>query len=399
MSQVLIPYKPHAGQVALHNSKARFRVAPCGRRFGKTLGGSADVLWKMLKKVGDYGWIAPTANHTNRGLDEMRNLTNNEYFSIVESYPKQLVCANGSKLYYLSADKPDAVRGYGFKHIVCDEFQKITTKAWQYAIEPTISQTRGSALLIGTPFGRGQFHQLHTRGLDENYPEYESSNFRSVDNPYFPIEEWERVQRELPSDAFRQEYMAEFLDDSAGVFRGVSECVSDLPVNTSRDYIIGVDLAKHVDFTVLICLCKKTGRVVEMQRFNKIDWGFQKQRIIDFYNKYRGDCVVDSTGVGDPVSDDLHRAGVRVIPFKFTNQSKKDIVQSLAVAIELGQISWASKYSDITSELQRYEYKISESTKNISYNAPSGYHDDTVMALALAVHHWKKDRPLMFASV
>lgn len=390
--QILIPYNPHAGQIKLHNSNARFRVAPCGRRFGKTLGASADVLWKMVQDSDDYGWIAPTSNHCERGLDEMRKLVNNDYFRIAESYPKRVICANGSKLYYLSADKPDAVRGYGFKHIVCDEFQKFTSSSWQYAIEPTISQTKGSALFIGTPFGRGEFYNQYQRGLDDNYPEYESFNFPSNANPYFPQDEWERLQKELPSDAFRQEYMAEFLDDSAGVFKGVSSCINDLPVKTSNEIVIGCDLAKHVDYTVLTALCKQTGHVVEMQRFNKIDWCFQKQRIIEFYNKYKCDAVIDSTGVGDVIYDDLCKAGVRAIPFKFTNQSKKELVQTLAVAIELGQVSWPSEYSDLTNELERFEYAISPTTKQISYNAPAGYHDDTVISLALAVHGWKQVR-------
>ena len=218
-----------------------------------------------------------------------------------------------------------------------------------------------------------------------------------MDNPYFPKSEWERVQRELPSDAFKQEYRAEFLDDSAGVFRGVSECVSDLNIRASSDIVIGCDVAKLVDWTVLIALCTKTGRIVEMQRFNKIDWGFQKDRIKEFYAKYRGEILIDSTGVGEPIFDDLRRDGLRIVPFKFTNQSKKELVQGLATAIELKQISWSSKYSDLTHELEAFEYKISEN-KSVTYNAPSGMHDDCVMALALAVRHWKQARPVVFGT-
>ena len=38
----------------------------------------------------------------------------------------------------------------------------------------------------------------------------------------------------------------------------------------------------------------------------------------------------------------------------------------------------------LTAEMRRYEYDIGP-TGQISYAAPSGYHDDCVMALALAV--------------
>jgi hypothetical protein len=394
---VNIPYAPHDGQLKLHRSNARFKIAPCGRRFGKTLGASAEILRDMVLNVGDYGWIAPTSNHCKRGLDEMRSLVNNDYFKIVESYPKQVVCSNGSKLYYLSADEPDAVRGYGFKKIVIDEAQKITERAYQYAIEPTISQTKGEALIVGTPFGRGLFYNLYMRGLSDEYPDYESFNFPSVSNPYFPQDEWERIKVELPQDAFRQEYMAEFLDDSAGVFRNIKACISDIEPNTSNDINIGCDVAKVQDYTVCTALCNKTGRVIDIDRFNQLDWTVAKPRIKSFADKYRGKVVLDATGAGDPIYDDLKKAGVNVVPFKFTNSSKKELVQTLSVAIEQREISWHSRHSVLTDELERYEYKISETTKNITYNAPAGYHDDCVMSLGLAVWEMKNEQPFYWS--
>ncbi len=37
-------YRPHPGQRALHESGARFRVAACGRRWGKTLAATAEMI-------------------------------------------------------------------------------------------------------------------------------------------------------------------------------------------------------------------------------------------------------------------------------------------------------------------------------------------------------------------
>ena len=105
---------------------------------------------------------------------------------------------------------------------------------------------------------------------------------------------------------------------------------------------------------------------------------------------------MDATGIRDPIYDDLSRVWPRIEPVKFTNLVKTQLVQRLVVAIEQRQISWpgsrSSQYpitpsphwSILTDELNRYEYAIGAS-RAITYSAPSGFHDDCVMALALAV--------------
>jgi hypothetical protein len=68
---------------------------------------------------------------------------------------------------------------------------------------------------------------------------------------------------------------------------------------------------------------------------------------------------------------------------KLTNISKSQLIQRLIVAIEQRQIAWPTGWTVLTDELKRYEYKIT-ANGNITYNAPGGYHDDCVIALALA---------------
>ena len=65
-----------------------------------------------------------------------------------------------------------------------------------------------------------------TRGV-EGQESFRSFTFPSNVSPYFPAKEWEAAKRTLPEDVFRQEYMAEFLEDSAGVFRGIDACLID----------------------------------------------------------------------------------------------------------------------------------------------------------------------------
>jgi len=81
--------------------------------------------------------------------------------------------------------------------------------------------------------------------------------------------------------------------------------------------------------------------------------------------------------------DDLKRVYGDIDGFKFTSSSKTAVVQRLIVAVEQRCVSWPAAWDVLTAEMGRYEYAISPSG-GITYDAPSGYHDDCVIALALA---------------
>jgi hypothetical protein len=93
--------------------------------------------------------------------------------------------------------------------------------------------------------------------------------------------------------------------------------------------------------------------------------------------------MLDATGLGDPIADDLTRAGVPVEPFKITEQSKKDIIEKLSVWIEQKQLHMLS-LPETLLEFDNFSYEIGP-TGRIRYTAPEGYNDDIVISHALAV--------------
>ena len=396
---VTLNYVPHAAQRAIHEARgARFRTVCTGRRFGKTLCLAAELLDRGGCELGgDYGWIAPTYNVAERGIEAFRQIADG-FIRIVGRMPTRVEFEGAAglvRVWFLSADNPDNIRGYGFRGLVVDEAAMIPADVWHYVLRPTIAQTLGWAVFVSTPKGRNWFYDLYTRGLDPAEPDYAALAFPSSASPFFPASEWEDARRTLPEDVFRQEYEAQFLEDSAGVFRNVAACVIGRGLATEgtedtklatlhrRQVVIGADLAKHSDFTVLVAMDAVTGQCLGTDRFNQLDWPIQKERILSFARQWRGRIYLDATGIGDPIYDDLRQVYSDIEPIKFTAPMKTALIQRLIVAIEQQQISWPAAWETLTAELKRYEYQIS-STGNISYNAPSGYHDDCVIALALA---------------
>jgi len=354
--------------------------------------------------------VAPTYNVADRGIEAFRTIADG-FVKVVGRAPARVEFAGPAgpvRIWFLSADNPDNIRGYGFQGLVIDEAASVPKKVWQYVLRPTISQTLGWAVFVSTPKGRNWFYDLHTRGLDPFENDYASFVFPSKASPYFPESEWEDAKRTLPEDVFRQEYMAEFLEDSAGVFRNVDACLvgdADIPhPGKVRDVVIGCDVAKHTDFTVLIAMDAETGRCFAIDRFNQLDWPIQRERILEFVSRYRGRLILDATGLGDPIYDDLKRVYADVEPFKLTAGSKVELIQRLIVAVEQRRITWpgtrgsatvpggaGGEWDTLTNEMKRFEYVISGAGR-ISYGAPSGYHDDSVIALALANHRrWESE--------
>ena len=148
---------------------------------------------------------------------------------------------------------------------------------------------------------------------------------------------------------------------------------------------MGVDLAKHVDWTVITVYKRSNNQQVYQDRFQRLDWPFQKVKIkavSDLYNKAL--IVLDATGIGDPIFDDLAMAGAPVHPVKITEPLKAQLVQKLSTYIEQKRIKIINM-PDTLFEFDNFSYTIGPTGK-FRYGAPDGMHDDIVTSHALAIH-------------
>lgn len=388
-------YEPHEAQIPIHESDARYRIAMCGRRFGKTyMAMNEMVKYAFENKEKTVWWVAPTYQQSKIA------------FRLVMRYFDKIVKrANRSDLIiefeqsgsveFKSADRPDNLRGFGIDFLVVDEAGYVTGETWEDVLRPALADKKGHLIAIGTPKGKNWFYYLYLRGLDKEQPKYESWQLPTWDNPYINAEEIEELRETLPERVFRQEIEAEALDDTGGVFRSVRENIQNTfrePKNES--YYIGVDLAKYTDFTVIVVMAEN-GDVVHFDRFNQLDWSLQKERIKQVANKYAGKILIDSTGVGDPIYEELRGAGLNIEGFRFTNTNKENLINKLSIAIEQNEIHYP-EIPELINELEVFEYKTTNAG-NVTMNAPTGFHDDCVIALALANH--ERGGTVRYASV
>jgi hypothetical protein len=133
----------------------------------------------------------------------------------------------------------------------------------------------------------------------------------------------------------------------------------------------------RVDWNVTVGLDAQ-GRTALFDRWQG-PWELTEQRVLS--NLGRARMLVDSTGVGDPIVERLQKGRTNVQGFKFTALTKQQPLEGLAGAIHRREITYPD--GPIVHELEAFQYEYSAS--GVRYSAPSGVHDDCVMALALAV--------------
>jgi hypothetical protein len=197
---------------------------------------------------------------------------------------------------------------------------------------------------------------------------------------------FELAKESVSDRTFREMWLAEFVDDGGGVFRGVRDAVRSVKIDApvqDRTYVAGLDWALSGDYTVLTIIDQVTLEVVFIDRFTNQEYSMQRARIAATCARFNVYVIIaESNAMGKPNNDMLRSAGIRVRDFNTSNSSKAQIIESLAAAFDHRSLAI---YDDKTliDELEAYEAERLPSGQ-MRYGAPEGVHDDTVMSLALA---------------
>src|SRR5688572_6908438 len=301
-------YEPHEGQLAVHRSKAKRRVLACGSRWGKSVCAAMEAVAAALEpRKRSMGWcVGPTLELADKVYREVVLVVaehlKHRLVELKES-ERRLVLKNMggglSEIRAKSADNPVSLLGEGLDWVIVDEAARLKPAIWEGHISQRLLDKKGWALLISTPRGKGWFFDSWRRGQRGTDPTYESWNYPSHTSPYLDATLIEAERARLPERVFRQEYMAEFLEGAGQVLRYVRENATGSwsPPFRGHRYVAGLDLGRVEDYTVLVVVDEDERRVVHCDRFFRIDWENQIQRVhatVDRYN--RAELYVDSTG-------------------------------------------------------------------------------------------------------
>jgi hypothetical protein len=380
----------HDSQREVYRNLARFSVLEIGRRWGKTTFGHVVAQYEAIagKKV---GWFAPSYKYL---ADPVRGFEKS-LGRLIRSHDrmeKRMTLRTGGTIDFWSLEGKggeDAGRGRDYDLIVFDEagFVPVLLRNWREATRATLTDRKGRALFLGTPKGTGDFHRLFLEAESDTTGQMRAFRVGSARNPFLDPDEIEAARRMLPTEVFMQEYEGVPAEDGGNPFGldAIRSCIG--PLSDGKPECWGVDLAKSQDWTVAIAL-DADGAVCRAERWQS-PWHVTRERLA----RMIGDlpAQIDSTGVGDPIVEDLKRVCRRVEGYKFTSQTKQQLMEGLQIAIQTKEIRFPDGW--LRNELEAFGFRYS-GRGAVQYEATAG-HDDGVCALSLALMSRRAKKPLI----
>lgn len=432
---------PYALQKEIIEHPARFKIVAIGRQAGK----SWLAKYTLLEKAANQGlrcwWVAPTISAAQTHWEDLIKLITDIKFPVkkVRQALKQIDFLSGGSLRIRSAEIPDNLRGGSLDYIVLDEAAFMNGKVWNEVLLATITATGGSAMFTTTPNGRNWLWALYQLGCDPLMTEFKSWNAPSTVSPYQDRELLETIRKTIPEFVWRQEYLAEFLEDAGGVFVKVKERSTVRMLEAPEPgaaYVAGMDWGLSGDFTTFTVIDRYSRQQVFGTRFTGMGTVEQVARIKGLIDQWQPrELYVELNGIGNPMFETLKtflgihtpdasrllevlgdnalapmqeefvRAmleeviynGTKLKGFNVNNQSKRDLIEAVSADIEYGRLMLLDEGSSSgdsdyyceyaatqISEMSTFIRKRTDSGLNITYEAQEGAHDDTISALVAA---------------
>lgn len=366
--------------------EARYTVIEATTKAGKTAGCLVWILtkaWNEGKENRHYWWVAPIVAQAKIAFRRLKRMLNQFDPSKVSwdanETELRIDLKNGSFIWFKGSDNPDTLFGEDVYAAVIDEASRCKEDGW-YAVRSTLTATRGPVKIIGNVRGRKNWAYTMARKAEAGEPNmayFKLTAYDAVEGGIVDAAEIEDARRQLPDRVFKELYLAEPSDDGGNPF-GLKaiELASVDHLSTADPVAYGIDLAKSVDW-VVVCGLDADGACCRLERW-QADWGQTRRRIIDIVDEVP--ALVDSTGNGDPIVEDLIRERRNIVGFKFTSTSKQQIMEGLAAAIHRRETTFPKGW--LVNELEAFEFVYTQG--GVKYSAPEGLHDDGVCALALA---------------
>ena len=378
----------------------RYGITEAGTKSGKTVSAIAWLVEQaMLGGPGyNYWWIAPGYSQAEIAYRRIKLGLTKGSFTAFDTPTPRLSTMVGSWIWFKSADNADALYGEDVYAAIIDEASRVPEASW-HAIRSTLTHTRGPVRIIGNVKGRKNWfydlaRQAETLMLTEPDPSKRRMHYSmitaddAVAAGVLDSEEIEDARQTLPDNIFRELYYNEPGDDTGNPFGldHIRACVVE-SLSTKPVVAWGIDLAKKQDYFVCIGI-DDNGGVAAFHRWRGVPWRQSIKRVWAIVGEDTP-ALVDSTGVGDPVLEELQYEHGNFIGFTFSATSKQKLMEGLAISIQSHELTFPEGF--IRQELMAFEYEFTRT--GVRYSAPSGQNDDCVAALALARQMWTETAP------
>ena len=363
-----------------------------GNVSGKTVFAEIMLIEYLCKPDTYNAYISPTFSQGKKVFAELVQLLEGSgIIKKANAADLRIDTIYNSSLKFFSMESPTAIRGNTVSGLlVMDEAAFFPVQLpsgedpYYNVIFPIIKARKPKVLVISTPCGRqGMYYDLYLKAYNHQKG-YRVLTATIEDDEMTSKEEIEEIKKGYPPLAFRQEFMVEFLDNALTVFPNFENCF-DGHYERGKCWI-GIDPSSVGDDNTIVSIINKDNQVKQIKVDGSLDQKYTK--IAQIINKYAPIATyIENNSIGEVMANEIRKKLYRksnFYTFTTTNESKKQYISLLAVAVANGEIHFESDNKLLYSELSTFTFKLTKGG-NITYAARDGYHDDTVTSLGICL--------------
>lgn len=384
-------FNPHRGQREvikyIEDDSVFFITCVIGRQWGKSLlGMNTAVKWAVDNKKCVVYWISPVDSQAHKVYKQILDAI--YHTGVIKSNKgakgdTEIVLVNGSKILFRSAASEDSLRGESVDYMILDEGAFIKKETVDMVLLPMLNVKGKKCMLLTTPKSKNYVYDWFLRGSDDNFPDWKSFRFSTLDSPYSNDNLIEMFKNTLPQKLFEQEILAEFID-SASVFNNINELMVLDPISGpvyGGEYYGGIDIGLINDASVLSIL-DGDGNLIKYYRFEKVESPELIEEIVRLNSiwKFRK-IYIENNNQGLTIYQELKRKISCIRDINTNQKTKPEMINKLIHAFNMKEIKLV-KDELLRIELEAFIFKQRDG--KIKFEADSGFHDDIVMSLAMA---------------
>ena len=234
-------------QTDVFNTKSRYKMLACGRRWGKTHYALVQLITWAVENRGSLNWYVACTYRSAKSIAwrQLKYLLPPNLVIAKNEQELSLELVNGSRIELKGAESADTLRGVSLSNVVIDEAAYVHPDAWPMVLRPALSDQQGGAVFISTPCGMNSFHERFE--LARELPDWATFQYTTLEGGNVPPEEIESARRSLDERSFAQEYLSSFVTLSGLVFPTFSD---DNIADSIED--LGGQIGIGLDFNVSI---------------------------------------------------------------------------------------------------------------------------------------------------
>ena len=375
---------------AANDKEHRIVMCNLSRQQGKTTVVMLLCIKWLTKNNQDIIYFTPTFTLAKRIYNNIIKMLPNEFIKKANASDLYIEAINGSQLRFFSGEAAQAARGSNCTKLVIDEAayikQEIDGQDFYYNIVMPLTKVHcDKIVMISTPKSTfGFYYELCMQAISGERKDMLYIKRTIYEDALITKEEIENLKKGYPPMAWKCEFECQFISNALSVFPNFESCF-DGKYTTSKCWL-GIDPSSVGEDNTILTVVNDRDEVRQHKIDGDLDSKYaQLAKWINYYNPVA--TYIEDNSIGEVMANEIKKQLKRksnFYTFTTTNESKKDYISLLAVAIANNEIHFESDNKLLYSELGTFSYKLTK-TGNITYAAIDGKHDDTVTSLGIAL--------------